>query len=534
MDIKALFKKDYIVGLDIGASALKLVQFVSKEDGLHLTGTETKELANAPDPEGEEKEMVAALRHIMRGIDPKKAKITVNINCPNTAIKKIMAPYMPKGELVEGIKLEAKSYFPFPIEQSLLEFEVIGDIMDKGVRKYEVVVAACPINTADKYLKLLAAAGIKPSAMVSSSYSLHKAGDNSYAAEGKTNCYLDIGRIHSELVISKEKHIMFTRKIPIAGNDFTGALTGTLVSDRGKTQLTFDEAERIKKEVGLPKEGESGMIGDKISTTEILSMLRSPLEQLTSEVDRCLDYYREETGNGRIDSLVLFGGGSALKGLDKAMSEALGIEVKIGDPFMGLKIDKGASAEQGNSPYRMALAIGAALDGGSGSINLLPKEIKDAKKILWTRGTFEAVGTAVIIAFVLLYIGMRIQLGNTDKKISAARMQLSSLKSSIAKAEAVLLARQILSDEPQWEDLFTEISNLIPDNVHIENFSMRNNVISIKGIAATKDGERLLADFMLSLESGVFDKVRMVNTKKIGETGGTEFEIQCWVDYETI
>jgi Tfp pilus assembly PilM family ATPase len=90
-----------------------------------------------------------------------------------------------------------------------------------------------------------------------------------------------------------------------------------LVSDKGKIKLSLEEAERIKREVGIPPEGESKMIDDKILTTQLLSMIRSPLEQLVNEIDRCFDYYREESGGGKIDSLMLFGGGALLKGLQQ-------------------------------------------------------------------------------------------------------------------------------------------------------------------------------------------------------------------------
>ena len=45
MGLKNLFKKDYVIGLDMGASAIKIALFREAEDGLRLVKAEVRELA---------------------------------------------------------------------------------------------------------------------------------------------------------------------------------------------------------------------------------------------------------------------------------------------------------------------------------------------------------------------------------------------------------------------------------------------------------------------------------------------------------
>ncbi len=139
MNIKNIFKKEYTVGLDIGSSSVKIAFFVDRPDGPFLLKTELAEIKKTADEESSEKELVSVLKHLFRSVDPKKSRIIVSVNCPNTALKKITTPYMPRSELREGIKLQAKNFFPFPIDESLIDFEITGDMMDKGVRKYEIL-----------------------------------------------------------------------------------------------------------------------------------------------------------------------------------------------------------------------------------------------------------------------------------------------------------------------------------------------------------------------------------------------------------
>ena len=530
MDLKNFFKKEYIIGLDIGSSSVKVAQFIAKEDGLHLVRAEMKEVNAAEDDKLNEKEMVLAIRHLLRGIDLKKSHITVSINCSETAIKKVSAPYMPKSELREGIMLEAKNYFHFPVDQAMLDFEVMGDVVEKGIRKYDVMVGVCPINTVNKYLSIVQKAGIKPASFVPSSYALQKFSQILSSKAGGTQCYVDIGQLHTELIICKDGLLVFSRKIPLCGSDFTRAMTGTLVSGKGKVQLSMEEAEKVKREVGMPLDTDARSIDNKISANQILAMLRTPAEHLVNEIDRCFDYYREESGSGRINSVTLFGGGASLSGLIKFLSAGLGMEVRLGDAVEPLKSDKDAIHDREKISHRLELAVGAALSEVKG-LNLLPPEIKEEKRRVIKRGMIEVVITAAVIISVLLFIGMKIKINNFNKRISVARMELSALQPELRKAEGIRLAEMVLKDEPYWEDIFKELGSLVPNDITIGSIKMSGQRIFIKGTAASPDGQQILGDFITALERGLFNDVKLVESKNLVDRAGVEFEITCWIDY---
>ena len=127
--------------------------------------------------------------------------------------------------------------------------------------------------------------------------------------------------------------------------------------------------------------------------------------------------------------------------------------------------------------------MGAALSETNG-INLLPVEFKEEKKRFIKRGTVEAVATAIIFAFALIYTGMKIRLDNLTKKIAADKIETSALQPEFRKAEAKILANKVLADEPQWEDIFMEFSNLIPDNIYVTDVNMKSRTITMKGVVS--------------------------------------------------
>jgi len=534
MNIKNIFKKEFVVGLDIGENSVKIAQFKEKNGILDLIKADFKELEKCAGDSLEEK-TITALRSLLRGVDQGRSKINVSINCPNTFIKKCTVPYMPKGELSKGIKLELKNYFPFALDDSEFDYQILEDVVKKGVRKYEVALAISPRKTIAKYLSLIKQAGIKkPFSFVPSSFALEKFAINStfFLKDRKasnTLCIIDIGEFYTELIILRGRELMFSRKIPITGRDFTKSLTSLLVSDRGKTELAWQEAEKIKRDVGIPNQNENKVIDNKITARQILSMLRLPLDNLVNEIDRCFHYYREEASGDKMDRVILFGGGASLTGLVHFLSQELDVDVNLGDSLESFATGKDVVKERGKISHRLEFAIGAAFSGIN-DINLLPAEIKEETKMIVRRSTIEVLVTAVLLISAFLYIGMKIQLGNLQTRIRVAQKEFASLDPQHKKAEAHHLANMVLIDEPHWEDAFKELSNIVPESIHLTSLSMKDNIIFMNGIVNSSNGERILSDFVLTLEKEMFTDVKLISIVDLQDKDGNKFKLKCWID----
>lgn len=522
------FKKDYIIGLDIGRSSIKLVQLSLESEHPHIVKVGLEEIAGTDNKVFREKETLTALKRLLNGIDIKRSKFIIGINCPKTSIRRILVPFMPKAELREGIKLEAKNYFPFSITGAFLDYMITKEVTDKGIKKYELLIATSPYETVNSSLLLLGKAGIKPTSFVPTCFALQRFVNSSLVKEGPARCFIDIGNSETELIIFKGKDLVFSRSIPIAGNGFTNAMTSVLTSERGKIQLSFDEAEKIKREIGIPKEGDSVLIDNKISSSQILSMLRSPLQQFASEIDRCFDYYREESRGESVESVSISGRSASLKGLPAFLSEELGIEVKLAVELQGTRIEPEAKAYD-ERPFDYSVATGAALSKGEG-INLLPLEIKEETQRAFKRATITSLAISALLIAGFFYVGMKIQLTNFYKRIPVARMELSSLGPQLREAEMQHLANLALAGEPYWDDVFKELCNIIPEDMYITELQMKQGSIRIKGVVASIEKEKLLSDFIFALEKGIMRGVRLVTSKELKGKDANKFELKFWVD----
>lgn len=522
-----LLQKTSWVGLDFGSSSLKLVQLVKREGRWVLVKTDSIEVPSSAGHESKE-DLLPALKELLKDIDIKKSDFIVSVNCPQTALRIITIPSMPKAEMRESIRMEAQNFFPFAIHEAGLDFEILGEVFEDGVKKIRVCVGTSPRKTVDASLSLLRKVGIKPLSIVPVAYALQKLSQFASDVSNETvHGLFDIGYQYTEGVIFKGKEPIFCRKIPVAGRDFTKALMVALVSGQGLTELSLAQAEKVKREVGIPLQQEYEILENKFSTGQILSMLRAPLEQLSDEMDRCLHYYREETGGGAVDFLTLTGGGAFLKGLVSALSENLGLEVRLGYPLKGLTVDR--QVERSEGLHHHAVALGAALSFGEG-INLLPPELKEVTKRTFKRATVQSVAVSVLLIAAFIFVGMRLQLTSFQKRIDAAHLELSSLQPQLEEAEKESLAREILASEPYWDDVFKDLSNITGESLYLTQLAMTDQAIRIKGRIFSGEKEGVLSSFIMNLESGVLKDVRLVTSREIPDQGVSEFELRGWVD----
>jgi len=560
---ESLSRTDSIIGLDIGTTSVKLVQIMMLDGEWTLVKTALVEIE--PDNDSDSRALagpaaLAALKKAFAGIDTRGARIVCGVNCPKTCVRKIIVPRMPKGELAEAVLWEAKNRIPFSLDDAAFDYELSGEIVDKGVKKFNMTLAASPKATIDGLLSYFISTGRKSAAaftplgvriasIVPVSFALQKLIEKNRIEPNKTIAVVDLGASAAELNIFKDARLDFSRKIPLGGADITQSLTGALVSAQGRVELGLAEAEKIKRKIGIPQRGsdpgqEAQIIEGKIAASQILSLLRPVVEQLANEIERSFDFYREEAHGGMIDQIILLGGGGRLKGLEAFLEEEIGIKVAVGDPLKEIKVLPEASAEgtplDKYGSHRFGAALGAALSETKGfdiipekGINLLPAELKEETRRFIERVSLKAVATALLMSLLLFYIGLQIQSSAYDRKIKALELEYRTLVPKLQDVQKKMLASQILKGRPYWEDVLKEISNVIPSNIYLTHLSMEDDIVNLKGVLSEggQTAESSLSDFMLTLEKGIFKNVRLITIQQLGDDAlRSNFEIECRID----
>lgn len=163
--------------------------------------------------------------------------------------------------------------------------------------------------------------------------------------EATASMIVDIGGGTTEVAVISLADIAHCESVRVAGDDFDEAIINHM---KRTYNLMIGEqtAERIKIEIGsaapLPEEKRMEVRGrDMISglprktvitSEEIREAFQEPISAIVSTVCRTLERTEPELAADLVENgIVLAGGGSLLRGIDKVIADATGLNVRLAD-----------------------------------------------------------------------------------------------------------------------------------------------------------------------------------------------------------
>ena len=508
-------RRNTVVGLDIGTTSVKLVALRDDKGELVLLKAQRIPI----DPTDKEDSLTRALREALSGVFAKGARLVSVVTDPQGSFHRLAVPRMPKSELREALSWELKDRIPAEAGDVEFDYEILRPLVEKGVKKWEMLVALLPKEAVRHHLSLLQKVEASPSRLIQGPVALQSLFKRRGLGMNEPVAVLEMGYCASELSVFWKGALEFSRRVPVSGADFTKALTVSFQLERGGVALTLEEAEQMKCAYGLSQEESR------------LPLIRPVAERLSSEIERSLVFHQEQSDGGKVGRLLLFGAAASLKGLDIFLSESLGIEVSLANPFEGLPFSSPVWQGVPEAPQEFALALGAAFSGKS-QINLLPQEMKEQTRRLLKRSALKGTATSCALLLLFLYAGMRIEMTNRHKKIAVTKLELSALTPLLDEAGQKALLKEVLNREPYWGDLFRELSHIVPEQVYLRTLRSDGERLFLEGIIVTEEEnpERLLSGLLATMEKGIFKKAALVETVKLEGGKGSSFKIQAELD----
>lgn len=372
MSALSLSSSAWPVGLDIGTDHVRVAQIKPSGGGFTLSGYGSAPMPMGAVVEGEivDVEAVAsAVKDIWRrsGVTGKDAAIGVGNQ--KVVVRLIDLPYMDRTELEGAIQYQAQDYIPIPLEEAILDFQIIGDYMTSAdEHMMEVLLVAGQRDMIDASVAACEGAGLKLATIDVTAFAIVRAlfGETPSVLpeEGSENEATGVIHISSGLtnIVVVEKGIpRFTRVSSLAGNQFTQAIANVL-------NLTFDEAEDLKLKVGLPDIDTHGAEFppgvDPAQAQQAQDALEREVNKFIAEVRRSIDYYLTQATQVRtIGRIHLTGSGAQLTNLASYLEKGLQAEVSLADPLARVEVAGSIQAAAFADRFGATAAIGLALGG---------------------------------------------------------------------------------------------------------------------------------------------------------------------------
>lgn len=359
------------VGLDIGTDYIRAAQVKPSGSGNALSAYGLAAMPFGAVVEGEvvDPEAVSlAIKELWKRGGFRNKTVAVGVANQKVVVRLIDLPYMERAELAGAIQYQAQDYIPIPVEEAIIDFQIIGDYMTPAdEHMMEVLLVAAQRDMVANIVDAVEGAGLRLAQVDVTAFALVRAlfGMTPSWLADETENPGAVGVVHissglTNIAVVERGLPRFTRVSSLAANQFTQAIANVL-------NLTFDEAEELKSRVGLPSidspnEGAAGIDPQVVQTAQ--EALEREANKFIAEVRRSFDYYLTQATNVHgIGRIYLIGTGAALRNLPMYLERGLQTQVVIGDALQGLTMS--GSAEQNVLADRMgcAPAIGLALGG---------------------------------------------------------------------------------------------------------------------------------------------------------------------------
>jgi len=343
-------KNTQVLGLDIGLSQVKMANVIPTGNGYKLTRYVALPLPEATLIEDEiqkEEELKQTIVNCLEEIDGKNKQICLGLFGPNSVVRKIQLPGGSEEEIEDQVLWEAEQYLPFPVDESNIDQYIIGENAGGGV---DVVVGAARQDMLLTYKGLVEDAGAKVkivdlSAIALSNIFEFTMADEIQANENSSWLILDLGAQKTICIIYKDGMPMFIKEIQIGG---------VMITEEIQRQLgvNYQEAEDLKTIVD-----ENGNLPEEIST-----IIRDLSTKFISEIKKVIEFYVTSTSDDSLIGCYVTGGSVQLPGILEGITESLGIDVSILNPFRVLEVDKSFSEEElSEIAYTGCIAIGLGM-----------------------------------------------------------------------------------------------------------------------------------------------------------------------------
>jgi type IV pilus assembly protein PilM len=346
-------KYPIVWGLDIGHSSIKAVKISRNVNTVTVLGYAIEPITVTEDGDRDEA-VVKALQALAQHEEFGAIPVIASLSGRQIFSRTINIPVLNPKRVHMMVELEARQQIPGNFDE--IEWGYHLSPSPDGASN-DVALFAAKRELTEELVNKCKRAGINLVGVSVSSLALYNfvRFDQEFA-DDETVIILDVGAENTDLVLYQGE-TLWMRTLALSGNDITRLFMK-------KFRVSFDEAETLKRQIGDSRQAE-----------KILKVLEGTLNDLTSEVQRSLGFYKSQNPNAKLENIVISGNTFRLPNLPEYIAERLRYTVNILEDLDKIEVTAGLERENFLRDLQsLGVAIGLALQGtgvAKANVNLL-------------------------------------------------------------------------------------------------------------------------------------------------------------------
>ena len=463
-----------LISLNLGSQTLGLAEFrVQPHGGLVLLDYRLREAPLDP-ATGQRREAHTALhetavvlREMMHELRIKNGTVNCALPAQSVFARFVKLPSLEHQKLEKIIAFEAQQNVPFPIDDVVWDYQVVGGGLEEQI---QVILVAIKHDLLDDVNGAVEETGLQTVTIDVAPMALYNAFRYSYPNVNDCSLLVDIGARTTNVLFIEPRRI-FSRSLPIGGS----AITGAVAREFGES---FEEAETRKKRDGFVGLGGAYAEPSDHDIARVSKLARSTMTRLHAELMRSVSHYRAQQQGNRPDRIFLCGGTAGLPYMREFFHEKFQLPIEFFNPLRNVAVSEAASASGvAQSAHLLGELVGLALRSVTVcpmELSLLPANVVRRQELGRRRPFFIAAAACVILAMLgwsVYYTRAAQVTRDTTQVIQAkntsmrgAETQLDKLRKQIASLDGVatpLLAA--INDRDFWPQILEDLNARLPE-----------------------------------------------------------------------
>jgi len=479
-----------ILSLDLGSQTLGLAEFQAQPNGgLLLTGYRRRDILADPAAETDRNRQISeTLSAMMRDLGIKNGPIDYAVSGQSIFARFVKLPFVDQDKIERIVAFEAQQNVPFPIEEVVWDYQLVGSEADK----IEVVLVAIKADLLDGINAAVEAAGLQTRRVDVAPMALYNAFRFNYSELTGSSLLIYIGARTTNLLFIEPGKV-FSRSIPIGGSSITSAIAKDF-------NEPFGAAELRKKHDGLVSLG-----GPEIETSDpdvarVAKLVRSTTTRLHAELTRSISFYRTQQEGSWPERVFLCGGTASTPFMREFFHEKFQGSVEFFNPLRNVAVGESVAIEElAGSAHMLGELVGLALRSTTTcpmELNLRPANVV-RRQLLAQRRPFLLVAGACLVLGLLGWAFYFLRVTQVETRVADTlqvevdRMRgLENRIATLRKESAALDAKttpllRAINDRGVWLRILDDLNARLPkENIWITELAPTSGGKILDGVGA--------------------------------------------------
>ena len=274
-----------ILSLNLGSQSVGLAEFHGQAaGGLVLTAFRMREILADPASESaRDAHITNAIREMLGELEIDRGKVNYAVASQSVFARFVKLPSVDEEKIERIIGFEAQQNVPFPIDEVVWDYQLVGGGTDEQI---QVVLVAIKADLLEAINGAIESAGLEPLLVDVATMALYNAFRYNYPDLTGCSLLVDIGARTTNLLFVEPGKV-FSRSVPIGGSSISSAIAKEMSEP-------LAAAEFRKKREGFVSLGGAYAEPADPDIARMSKIVRGTLTRLHAELMRSISHYRAQ------------------------------------------------------------------------------------------------------------------------------------------------------------------------------------------------------------------------------------------------